>query len=235
MQRPRHRDLVVASRVVAVIVAAVALGLLTGCREEPSSSPYGATSEYHRQLEASGRRIIVSEVDGSERFKLRRRSASLKVYDRQLAPVGRVSWEDAPASSPGRAIVRARRVDQPEEVATIDSVEGHFEMQGRFRIERGDRGWAVLAEDSRLLGVFEPLDGKGWEFRRSYQAPDPWRVERAADGAATVVRGGEPVAQTRGGELTDLELLAFKLDGLTLLERAAVGVWLERARPLDES
>lgn len=236
MQRPRHRDLVVARRAVAVIVMAVLVGSLTGCRDQPSSSPYGATSEYHRQLESTGRRVIISDVDGAERVKLRRRSASLKVYDSQLAPVGQVSWRSAPAASEARAIVDVKRVDRPAETSRIESVDGDFEMRGRFRIERSNGGWAVRVDDSGLVGVFESVADGRWEFRRSYQAAEPWTVERGQPSVpASIVRGGETVAHSRGGELSELELLAFELQELSLLERAAIGVWLEKARPVDES
>lgn len=206
-----------------LVVFALVLLALGGCRDGSDDS----TQEYREELAASGDRLVVTDGDGEPIGKVRVRTDRYKVYDASLAPVGFVSWGErvstTDADEEAEAIaVRSIEATEPERIETDD--EPTVEFEGRWRVERIDRGWAVFDEDAELIGRFERRDDR-WQFRRDDDS-SALTVEKR-DGRMRIVRDdGSEAARASSDELSELELLAWQLEELDALDRAAVGVWL---------
>ncbi|MFP4599001.1 MAG: hypothetical protein ACLFVJ_12160 [Persicimonas sp.] len=208
---------------LVLIVAAVA-----GCREDPSDS----AEEFRQKLDSTGRRVLVVGADGQPLRKLRARTDSYKVYDESLAPVGYVRWEDVEDPQPVRARVELRALDKSDPLGVEQVADDSFELAEHFRIERADRGWAVLDAEATLVGIFEREDDS-WHLRRGYDDQPGFSVDDSG-ATLTVVRDGQTELRLQSGDLSALELLAAELDGLGPLEQTAVGVWMQHARPIPD-
>lgn len=227
----RRRLFGVGLRVFVLILMIMAMG---GCREEPEDT----AEDYRRRLQASGKRVLVVDEHNEPQVKLRTRHTSYKVYDDSLSPVGEVRFGDVleegagDEDAPSRVEITMRPLAE-QVPKTLEQVSGDsFEMKGHFRIERVDRGWGVFDADAVLLGAFEQHGS--WQLRKSYEGDAVWSVDEDTEPMRSTHEGRESL-KVQVGALSTPQLLAFELDGLSPLEQAAVGAWLEHARPLDES
>lgn len=221
MQRPRHSSFArVAIKLGLLLLVVVALG---ACREDRGGSDRSA-ADYQRRLDASGKRVLVVDPGGDPVAKLRKRTTQYKVYDETLAPVGFVAWS---TDDNGEPTVHVRAIDG--ERRPVERVsEGKFELGDDLRLERTDAGWAVFGPESKLVGVFQRRD-EHWKLRLGDDGPT---VAAEADaGQWTVSEDGKPVLEVRSTAVSEVEVLALKLDGLPMLYRVAVGAWMQRARP----
>jgi hypothetical protein len=206
-----------------LLVMVLALG---ACREDPSAGESSAM-KYQRTLDASGKRVLVTDANGDTVAKLRKRNTKFKVYDESLAPVGFVEWQKAEGEGGARVTMRSLDGKTRESVEPVS--EDSFEIEGRVRIERTDRGWAVFDKDAALVGIFERGSDEEWVLRPDYEG-EPFEATR--DGVDWKVKQGEEtVLKARANALARPEILALKLDGLSVLERMSVGAWMERGRP----
>lgn len=234
MQRPRHSGY--STRLnylwLALLVAAL---VLPGCRDdEPDSPVYGPGGQV-RQLDAAGERVLLVGPEAEPVVKLRKRTDRYKVYGPKLAPLGYVRWEEDAAEADGdaRALVSVRPIDGANPASIRRSAPGTYELANRLRIERTGQGWAVSEADGDFAGVFELRDDQTWALRRDRNDEAFWTAERV-DGKWSVRKDGETTITTQVGELSGLEVLAFQLEDLDVLERAAVAAWMVHARPDSE-
>lgn len=198
------------------------MAVLGACRDEPRDTESSAM-KFQRMLDAAGERIVVRDAQGSAVAKFRKRNAKYKVYDETLAPVGFVNWEKHDAGV--RVYLNPLDGDGAERIEQAS--EDKFKLGDRVRIERADHGWAVFGKGDAHVGVFEKGDGDTWTLRPAHGPA--YKAKR--DGRTWMVTQGEQtVIELRARDMERLEVLALRLDGLPMLERVAVGVWMARGR-----
>jgi hypothetical protein len=228
MQRPRHPGYLRA--IIKLSILLLALLALAGCREDRDGSQASSAVQYQRMLDSSGKRVVIVDAQGDAVAKLRKRTRKYKVYDAEFAPVGFVSWESSEQPDGAEAVVVARSLAKDDAQAIEQVSEGTYELGAKLRIERTDRGWAIFGPDAKLVGLFERGDADEWRLRPSYEGGSFFEAETSEAGRSLTL-DGETILELRAGELSSLELLSVELDGLPMLHRMAVGVWMERARP----
>jgi hypothetical protein len=212
-------------RVVALCVVAL---LLAGCEREKAPSPYSPTGDYFQRLDASGRKHIVRGDDDERLAKLRVRDHEIKVYDAEMISIGTVGWRESGSDEHDVIVVTPRGGDQMQ-LERSDGQEDVYELPGRFRLERVERGWGIFDAEGHRLGYVEELEEGDFALRDDYSSPP-----------RAYARAGEPDVKSPAGrivvranpELRSAPLLAFALEGeLTPLDRMALGLWLERVKP----
>lgn len=219
-------------RSAGALLVAMLVAFAAGCRDGSSDR----AADYRKELSSSGDRVVLNEPDDDGALgKVRVRSNRHKIYDDQMSPVGTVAWTDAgdregtnsdEDTGQGQPSVRIQKLGaEAEQTLPIDQTAQKVEIDGRFRIEHTDEGWAVFDEAAELIGIVE-RDGDRWQLRHGYgEAP---HVVKRGDEGVRILRAGEEVATTPADDLSDLVLLAWTIDTLDPLDRAAVGVWLDR-------
>lgn len=218
-------------RSICALLAALLVAFGAGCRDGSSER----ADDYREKLSSSGDRVVLSGADEDEPIgKVRVRTNRHKIYDEEMSPVGTVAWSDAGARQETDAgdadanlpTVRIQKLGKEgESTLPIDPSAQKVQVDGRFRIEHTDGGWAVFDESAELIGIFQREDER-WQLRHSYGDP-PHVVERD-DASVRILRAGEEVASTPSEDLSDLVLLSWTIDDLAPLDRAAIGVWLDR-------
>lgn len=210
-----------------VVTAAVAV-VTTGCRRDLPENPYAPNGEYFDKLDSAGERVLLVDADRDRTMKLRKRLSHYKVYDADMQPLGRVTWEPSTESraEPRQDGLAMERLGADERVAVVERAEDVFELSGAARLERTTRGWAIYASDGGMMGSLERTE-EGWELAPSYDgAGQPLRVSQREDGAV-LMRGDEQLLRVEGGALGELELLMQGLSGLDPLERTLLGAWFQ--------
>lgn len=231
-----------------MVLAALLLAMAVGCREENDNRDRPGGPLYE-MWGAGGERIVVirdtpgdegeEEQDAEERSseplaKLRRRSDGYKVYDANFVPVGVVREREGPVEhgvDAESSALRPIRVESLE--AGTRSVLRRKEvdiwgLEGRFRLERTARGWAVYDAESTWIGRFEFTGTKGkgeWRLYRGRNEESVWRVQSGAEGRS-VEEAGVTRYRLKHGELDRSILLALALEELSLPDRVAIGLWL---------
>lgn len=201
--------------------------VISGCRRDPPENPYAPNGEYFEKLDAAGQRVIVVGGDGERRFKLRKRLSNYKVYDAEMQPLGRISWEPSSDARkrPRQQELHMRRLGADQNVRIEKRADDVYELPGVARMERTNRGWAIFSSSGDVMGSLE-RSGDSWELARTYDGEERLRVlER--DGDSVLVRGDETQMRVSRGELGRLELLMQGLSELDPLQRALMGAWFE--------
>lgn len=221
-----------------------ALLFAVGCRGETDNRDRPGGPLYE-MWGAAGERIVVTrdglgeDGDGEEGVdeplaKLRRRSDGYKVYDANFVPVGVVREGGSPAEQGADAEASVRRPIRVEALKEGTRSELRREepdiwgLEGRFRLERTARGWAVYDAESTWIGRFEFTGAKGegeWRLYRGRNEESVWRVQSDAEGR-TVEEAGSVRYRLKRGELDRSILLALALEELSLPDRVAIGLWL---------
>jgi hypothetical protein len=217
-----------------LLVLAAATLVLSGCRRDPPENPYAPNGEYFEKLDSAGQRILVVGPDDASQLKLRKRLSHYKVYDADMQPIGRISWEP---SSEVRARPRQEGLQlEPLGSGNARSIERNsgdvYELSGAARLERTNRGWAIFSANGDMLGSLERTD-TGWELASTFDGEDRLRVVER-DGVSVLLRGDDVLRRVTRGELGELELLMQGLTTLDPLERTLVGAWFE-SREATES
>ena len=216
-----------------IATLALVCGVMAGCQRDRQENRYRPGGAFYDLLDASGDRVLLVDENGRPKLKLRKRLTGYKVYDAELSPVGEVEWK-VPTNGEKRPDLETLTVDalgdeQPRRLQRPQ--ENVYELDGAFRIERTDPGWAVFDPQGGLLGSFEKIDAS-WVLKPNYGGSQAIRVDRS--GRRVVVRDSEPILemQAPSESLSDAELLAQSFETLDPLERTLLGVWL---RFQDES
>ncbi|MGM0556545.1 MAG: hypothetical protein ACQEVA_09235 [Myxococcota bacterium] len=222
MLGPRYRDFL-----KFALLLLVSTLVLSGCRREPPENPYAPNGEYFDRLDAAGQRILVVGPDDQAHLKLRKRLSHYKVYDSDMQPIGRISWEPSSEvrSRPRREGLRLERIGGDGSRSIEKSSEDVYELAGAARLERTNRGWAIFAAGGDVLGSLERNDDR-WELARTYDGDERLRVVER-DGNTVLLRGEEVLRRVTRGELGELELLMQGLTALGPLERTLIGAWFE--------
>ena len=200
----------------------------SGCRREPPENPYAPNGEYFEKLDSAGERVLVVDAEQTPAIKLRKRLSHYKVYDTDMQPLGRVTWEPSleSRSTPRQQGLAMERLGADEQVSVVKRADDVFELSGAARLERTTRGWAIYASDGEMMGSLERTDA-GWKLAPTYDgAGEPLRVTQR-EGASVLVRGDDELLRVEGGALGELELLMQGLPGLDPLERTLLGAWFQ--------
>jgi|GEM_PF-6729223 len=264
MQRPRNRNRPATfvltrhalGRFAACLLVFSLLGA-TGCRDDSGRENARQAAEYRRQLDASGKRVLIVDARGSQQVKLRKRRDQIKVYGEDLKALGYVRWSAAPSQAkPGGPVsvrvhalgspdpVPILEVERPDASGRIVELDGHFRIVEQWSAPKSDApsAWQILGPDKKVIGIFQksgesewqlltnPRDGSAADknFEADFRVKDPKAGERMK-----LLRDKKVVATVEFGALSALELLALQLDALPRLQRVSVGVWLTQNAPQD--
>lgn len=183
-------------------------------------------------MSGEGTRVVVEDGTGTAAAKLRVRRSSLKVYDDRFVPLGELRGSEGTAAASrgdggaARGSPRVYRYDDNSRAAFERRRAGVWELADRLRVERTGRGWAVFDADADWLGRFEEGERDRWQLVHG-RAPEVTSRLRSEDGAWIVERDGKEVLRTRLPEdVPPALLLAMELEAISVLDRAAVGLWL---------
>jgi len=137
--------------------------------------------------------------------------------------LGKALW------TPGESEARVEIAPRGEESATFREVEDAiWELEGRLRLERVERGWAVYTAGSKRLGYVDQVEPGKYALRDDYSSP-PRAFARVDEPAVKSPAGAILV---EGTPRTDaVLLLPFAVDGVDNLTRVALGLWLLHAMP----
>lgn len=210
------------------LLCATVLLLLTasGCEREEAPRRFSPGGEYFQRLDASGRKYVITADGDRTLAKLRVRHHEIKVYDDQMRSMGSVTWSD---DSEAREVVIEPRAAEPVRLRKQGASGDAFELEGRFRIERVEKGWGVFDADGQRLGYVEESEPGEYALRDDYSSP-PRAWARTSDAAVKTPSGRTLVAASP--EFRSALLLGFAFEGdLDPLERVAFGLWLENIKP----
>jgi hypothetical protein len=198
----------------------------SGCEPEPGPRRFSPTGEYFRLLDSAGRKYMILGEEDRPLGKLRIRDEEIKAYNASMEPVGTVEWRDEDGAV--AISVTPRGGDSIQLRRRKESVDV-YELPGRFRIERVERGWVVFDADGRRLGYVEESEPDEFALRDDYSSP-PRAYARPSDPAVKTPSGRTVVAARP--EFRAAPLLGFAFEGkLDALDRVAFGVWLEKMKP----
>ncbi|MBA2664042.1 MAG: hypothetical protein H0U74_17260 [Bradymonadaceae bacterium] len=208
-----------------VCLLAILSPLVGGCSRAGELSAHHAVDPV---VSGGGKRVVVTDASGKAVLKLRSRRNTWKIYSEDFRTQGFVRWHTS-AGEPEHS-VSLESVDRAT-TARFRAVSPEvFELPGRLRIEKVERGWAVFDRNAQLLGLFERTEDSTvnqWSLRPNYTAKQSWTAERSEDQIiARHVDGA-----TRSVDATHLSppaLLATQLDALETLERMALAAWFMR-------
>ncbi len=236
------------SRVLARVVLAVVVLGAAGCDDSGSESSE-APGPMSERWNAQGDRVVVRERGGDPVAKFRLRSRRVKVYDADFQPVGYIRTDGdqslgaegdggeparADAGRPGeRREIQLRRLDADRAVSLRRIEPDVWAVDRGVRIERTADGWAVFDREATWIGEFARTE-EGWQLTREREPPVTWRVE-SRDGGWVATADGEVEFRVEGDRLAPETLLAVALEEIPLLERVAVGHWLEQRASRGDS
>src|SRR5690554_367 len=186
MQRPRNRNRPATfvltrhalGRFAACLLVFSLLGA-TGCRDDSGRENARQAAEYRRQLDASGKRVLIVDAQGSQQVKLRKRRDQIKVYGEDLKALGYVRWSVAKPDDKSAAPVAVRvqtlgtpdaspilPVEQAEDSGRIVELAGHFRIVEQLPTPKSDApsAWRVLGADKKVIGIFQKLGENEWQL-----------------------------------------------------------------------
>ena len=205
-----------------------------GCTDHDHENRQKPGGELYQMWSADGERMLVEHSSGELAYKLRRRTAGWKVYGEDLVPVGvvRAGWRGSKLSGDGRGI-RVERLESGSVTDLVRREEDVWELPGAFRLERAAEGWAVYDAEAEWIGRFYRAERR-WQLDRGRHEESIWRVRRE-EGRQILKRGGEAVYQVWADREASAVLLALALEELDIVERVAVGAWLQEISRDDEN
>ena len=159
-------------------------------------------------VDASGRRVLVTNTEGKVLAKVRLRSSGVRVYDADMMPIGTVTSLDGIVYRPN---------PEGASLALVKTEDGVWEFDQTMRIERLQTEWALFDANARLLGYLAH-DGS-WSFRAA--EGDAWTVN---DGQ--VLQQGKSRCEARSTASSAM-LLALCVESLPVQARVALAVWME--------
>lgn len=166
---------------------------------------------------------MVLDQDGEPLGKVRLRKDSIKVYDTDMTPVGTVEWDDETLR------VEPWGGDAVELVLSEDAVR---ELGDQLRLEKVEDGWAIFGASSQPLGYAALVEEDRFGLRDDYSSA-PRAYARREPGEVKSPTG-KPLVTARPTLSAPL-LLPFAIDvELSVLDRVALGVWLDRFFEEDE-
>lgn len=202
---------------LALIVA------LAGCRRSYDRDPGPPLSE---KLASSGTRVMINDIDGAPLLKVRRlRNHRIRLYDESMLRLGVVHYaveNEVVYEEPGGQRV-VLMVEDPDVI----------EVEGRFRLERVSRGWALFDRRNELIGYLDHEEGE-WTLRSTYSTPKAEWLARPAKDGAKLYRHGEEFAQMRDRELGAGVLLVMSIEQLSVSSRGLLaGLVSQGWKPLN--
>lgn len=212
------------SKVVApwLVVLVVAVSAGSGCYDSGSENRDRPGGPLYEKWTASGDRVLVTDEAGETVGKFRRENTGWEVYDSRLRPVGEVRRD-------GRSERIVMRPTGGEATAIEPREGGEWAVGDEVLIRRRDRGWEIQ-KAGRSLGRVVRRDGT-WEL----DGPSGDEPLEVSEEEGRLRRGDEVVRRTLGDDLPAPMLLLGTFDGLSPLERAAIGWWMAEGAPVDGS
>ena len=204
------------------IVAFCALLAASSCQPSSESTErYAPGGEYHKQLDARGKRHIVHGAKDAVLAKIRvRKDGEVRVFDKDRVSLGSVRMRD------GKVVIE-RRGAKPAGVEWLD--DDTITIGANLRLERVERGWAVFDGKAQPLGYVQWVSPDRLALRDDYSSaprlfagPEDTSARTPSGARELDVRPPYPV----------IELMPLALGGdADALDRVALGMWLLAQRP----
>lgn len=208
-----------------LLLVFVAFG--AACEEDKQTDVYRPGGAYQSKLDARGRKVMVQDSKGNALGKLRLRDQEIVVYGADMVKLGSAAWRTEGEKT--TVLVKPR---DSEEAAFVEAEPAVWKLEGRLRIERVERGWALYGANGQRLGYVERMELGKFALRDDYSSP-PRVLARVDEGFVKSPAGSTFVQSTPRTE--GVMLLPFALEGLDNLTRIGLGLWLRHAMPDAET
>lgn len=200
------------------------MAFAAGCYQQPDPPrQFVPGNDLYEQFTSEGDRVVIrAPTDDAAELKIRDRTRETRVYDDNMAPVGRVGADDDG--------VHQRTVDGQTERRVKAPEDDRVRLADRWRATTTNGTWTIYDADDTRLATWR-ADEDGWTMDRPSDS-STWRVERD-DGDVRVVAddASSPLIEARSPGWSDPRLLALTLDELEALDRYTLAVWADRHLP----
>lgn len=190
-----------------------------GCYQQPEPPrQFVPGNDLHDQFTSEGNRLIVDDLSDDEAatLKLREHSRYTRVYDHNMAPVGRVVADDDG--------IHHRTVDAQTE-RSVETDGDTVRLADGWRVDNTDAGWHIDGADGDRLASWRRGDD-GWTM--SLPGDDRiWRVETDETTSRVVAGDRTTLIEVDDPQIEPVRLLALSLDELQALDRYTLAVWAD--------
>lgn len=194
------------------------LGLtLAGCwRNQEPPRRFVPGEPLYEQFTTQGNRLVIQGEEGPT-LKLRQRRSHTRVYDEKMRFVGQIR--------PAEDDQFQERLPRGHNAHVTGWVSADVaELPEAWRVERADGGWDVYHSDGSLLALWRH-DENGWRMRRNYSQSTSYAVVVEEGTTALVDSAQKSILEIRGQGYEDLQILAWAIEELPPLSRAALALW----------
>lgn len=218
MPEPRHSDRHFKKTLRLIAVAVLVAGSAACFPERDTSGNFTPGDPLYERLTSSGDRIIV-ERNEAPSMKLRMRSQTTRVYDEEMIPAGRIRIVDDAVERQSVDAQQTDRVQRQHDAAVL---------RGAWRIEpAGDDGWDVFGDDGSPLALWR-TDGDRWTMRTTADTGPRLTADSGGEPALVDATDGAEQLRMWGGEFGVLALFSLAIDDLSVADRAALAMYVDR-------